>query len=77
MSIDLNAVSDATTLMAHTVILSGIIANMPEEKRGAVREFALSCIDERIELEKAKEKPNLDIISILSDAREKAINLLR
>ncbi|WP_186805374.1 hypothetical protein, partial [Citrobacter sp. TBCS-14] len=59
-----------------TVILGGIIANMPEEKRDAVRKFALSRIDERIEAEKSKEKPNQDIISMLVDAREKAINSL-
>ncbi|SBW25588.1 hypothetical protein BN4901_2580 [Citrobacter europaeus] len=49
---------------------------MPEEKRDAVRKFALSRIDERIEAEKSKEKPNQDIISMLVDAREKAINSL-
>lgn len=74
MSNNLSTVSDATSFMAHTVILGGIIANMPEDKRDLVRQFALSTLDNRIAQEKSKEKPNKDIIALLVDARDKAIN---
>lgn len=75
MSFNLTTVSDVTTLLAHTVILGGIIENMPEEKRESVRAFALGQLDKRISAEQEKEHPSKEIIAMLNDAKEKAINL--
>lgn len=75
MSFNLTNVSDVTTLMAHTVILGGIIENMPKEKRESVREFALGQLNKRISAEQEKENPSKEIIAMLNDAKEKTINL--
>ncbi|WP_312743938.1 hypothetical protein [Cedecea neteri] len=76
MSIDLSIVSNDTELMAHSVILGGIIANSPKDKREAITTYALARLDERMEIERAKEEPNQDIITLLTDARSKAARLL-
>ncbi|MCE1395298.1 MULTISPECIES: hypothetical protein [Enterobacter] len=64
-----------TILMAHDVIIAGLLTTLPEEQSMAVRNFALIKLNQRLEEEKSKAEPNKFIIEMLEQAKTCTVNL--
>ncbi|HAS0824218.1 TPA: hypothetical protein ACP4ZY_003902 [Enterobacter cloacae] len=64
-----------TILMAHDVIIAGLLATLPDEQSMAVRNFALIRFNQRLEEEKSKAEPNKLIVEMLEQAKTCTVNL--
>ncbi|HBU6573878.1 TPA: hypothetical protein MC588_003356 [Citrobacter amalonaticus] len=59
--------NDALTI-AHDVIMAGIISTLPAEQTAAIKDFALSRLNTRLDLERSKSEPNNFILQMLNDS---------
>lgn len=75
MTLEKGKGTNEAELIAHIVILEGIISVLPKEKAENVKTHAINHLNHRIELESEKESPSTLLIDILESAKSKAINL--
>lgn len=68
MSTDNKTPSTDAVLIAHDVAISGIISTLPVEQAASIKNFAMSRLNNRLDLEKAKPEPSSFVLEMLNDA---------